>query len=810
MSNHTNRDLYNLPRYVHQHVGGDKRPIDNQGYIGEQINLIKNRGHLRQVNTHKGLPPLILNKDDLQDDTYGFDTYASDGTGQSFSPGLQFSRGPINKNVLGSSSGGGRKSKVKKFLAKDRYDPYLGFLTERGLLDDEDNNRRFQTIYLNIDSRFRTKKPTNIAEEPALLGDDPLFFSPESNIITINHPGHNFERNDLIVLDGAIGDRAIIRTIVAGNDNLIFRPDTAATDPTPAIPVGNQFVKIIYEHNIPLTYTGDVIMVEIEGIRGNRGNIDTISYLNNIPLNIVNSVHPVRLIVNSGDLNQSGPFADAFFIEMPIALDNDPFNLDEYNFRIKFLDIFGIPLSEINADYPIDPDHRQGFHKIINITEDTYDIQVPTLAIPGNAADFFPAGGNCIYISKIISQVSAYPDPACYNIQLGQVFHNIVSIRLVSSEIPNSEFAIRDTPGRANNKFYWNDIDDGDYLYCIEVPPGNYTPNQLATVMQNLFFETDRVNFDALIITPPDEPPIYNKNHFIRVELDASTNLAKFSSFKESILVRPIVATDPDISLLTDPQAQGSFLYELTINHPSHGMTEEGQTILIANAINHYSIPSTAINGEHVVTSIIDTDNYTIEISGFNLTAGVGTDTGGGLAVYVYVPDLFRIRFDESDTLGAVLGFRNPGDPNSVTPFNSVITNNDPYAFDIEKDAVGEPIIINNNALQLSGDNYIFMVFDQIDTLESIGPIKNAFAKIQLCDIPGNVLFNSYVSTIRTFEDPFDELAELDVKFYTPEGFLYDFNGLDHSYTLEIITVNETPGNTHISVNSGKNYNLKV
>ena len=91
-----------------------------------------------------------------------------------------------------------------------------------------------------------------------------------------------------------------------------------------------------------------------------------------------------------------------------------------------------------------------------------------------------------------------------------------------------------------------------------------------------------------------------------------------------------------------------------------------------------------------------------------------------------------------------------------------------------------------------------------MQTLFSNGPVKKAFAKILLTDNPGRVLFNTAISAPKIFNDPLPELRELEFMFYSPDGSLYDFSGLDHSFTLAIETLIETPEETNISSRSGR------
>ena len=47
--------------------------------------------------------------------------------------------------------------------------------------------------------------------------------------------------------------------------------------------------------------------------------------------------------------------------------------------------------------------------------------------------------------------------------------------------------------------------------------------------------------------------------------------------------------------------------------------------------------------------------------------------------MYIYAPNIFRLRFDKSDTLGNILGFRYAGKNTSITNYETTITNNESY-----------------------------------------------------------------------------------------------------------------------------------
>ena len=103
---------------------------------------------------------------------------------------------------------------------------------------------------------------------------------------------------------------------------------------------------------------------------------------------------------------------------------------------------------------------------------------------------------------------------------------------------------------------------------------------------------------------------------------------------------------------------------------------------------------------------------------------------------------------------------------------------------------------VKNGAINLSGENYINLCFPnlggkQSDNKQTIMQTsdnlnKNVFAKILLPDNSGNILFNTFVSSPTIFQKPISKLENLLVKFIDNDGNEYDFQGKDHSFTLEV------------------------
>ena len=83
--------------------------------------------------------------------------------------------------------------------------------------------------------------------------------------------------------------------------------------------------------------------------------------------------------------------------------------------------------------------------------------------------------------------------------------------------------------------------------------------------------------------------------------------------------------------------------------------------------------------------------------------------------------------------------------------------------------------------------------------------IDNVFAKINMkCKSKHND-HDEYVITPIIFNTPYT-LSKLSLSFYSPDGILYDFNGLEHSFMLEITTLDELPVGVGIDAVSGREY----
>lgn len=647
---------------------------------------------------------------------------------------------------------------------EDRYDPLLEMLSRSGSKKDETNFSQ-DVLYLDINSYYRDRSPYLVTDKEILLDNDPLVFENSSNLLTINLDNHNFEVGDRITLSGVNTKFIKLRTKIGDTTTLQFVEDS-------------EYLIINYEHGIPASYTGSDIHVLIEGVRG-VGDVDSIG---NINVNSINGKHIVLITKPEEKLVKENVFDSLkFYIKLPRTF-SGTYTTSAYNFKIRFDSIYGVPISLINANYPVTTDNFIGFHTVNTVSDNSFTVKLLTESFTGTT-ESVSGGGPDITISKIIKIVDGYPDANSYSFALPKVINNVTSIKIVSSEFPNSINVFNSS----NNKLYWQNIEDGDTIHSLEITPGTYSASELKQEIEDRAEEVPRT----------DVSESYENGHYFNVTIKNETGKVEIVNRKKAVLSDPIKAITPVIQ--SNPSLdtfEDGTLFTLTFNQKDHGL-RVGDTIIVSGTIDHMGISSKDIDGIHTITSIEDDNSFSFELPKINIS-DTRVNTGGGDAVTVYVPSIFRMIFSEDDTCGEQLGFRDVGQSFAVTPFTTTVTNYDAYENDITKDENGNDRQLTNNKLKLNGYSYILMNIKNIENIASNTSIKTCFGKIQLNGSKDSILYNTYVDAKKIFPIPLNKLDRLDFDFYTPDGDFVDFSGVDHSFTLEIRYLIESPKGTNV------------
>ena len=450
------------------------------------------------------------------------------------------------------------------------------------------------------------------------------------------------------------------------------------------------------------------------------------------------------------------------------------------NLNCKKLSTNNISHVYINSDYPIDEFKKNGFYKIIYVDKNHFKIKTTSPTFPINLfTQFQQSKINYVDYSynsdsfKLsytkIKEISAgYSNPNNYNYEFGRTFQQIVKIRLVSSEFPNSTFVIKNSPPNLkNNKIYWIIKDDGDHIYESTISSGSYlNTSDFKLEIIDVVASVNRI-YDTSIKTE------------MSIVLDSPRNIVEFRIYSVTILSNAFYTKE------------GSKL--LKIIYANHNL-EVGDTIIISNATASGGISVSVINYSlgYKIKSV-STSYVLIELP---VVASKSQNAKGGSNIQLRKLVPFKILWNRPDSFGDILGFNNAGTSSfKIPPFMEVVSNDIYNSYNDSE---------NDLLFDFGGEKYIYLTNDILTTIDNNSKIKNGFAKIQLNSAPGNITYNSFVSTAKIFSEPLSKLSSLLFKFFDFSGNLYNFNKLNHSFSLEITEKLEEAENKGISSRTGK------
>ena len=633
--------------------------------------------------------------------------------------------------------------------------------TQNKIPTNESNHKiKTRSTKINIDSRLRNIKPTNILDSHLNNLSNNLFFTKNSNILTIYHPNHNYSVEDKIILEYATSTNVKIKK------GLFFEKNS-------------NFLKILHpNHNMINGNTYNVIISNVVG------NINSGTFILNIPINMINRTQKVYFTRSSTD--NFNP--DYYYIQLDIPADAE--YTYEYSFNLQFLHIRNVPLNQINANYPISPDRISGYHTIENVLNNNfYQIKLTSFADSTTSSTInfnitnlqnIPGDGGNVLIVKVTNTFEGYPDNNNYIINLQKNFYHVKQINLLNTIFPITEKIINATPlYKQNNLFYWQNLADGNTIYSIAIPTGNYNLSKLQTELTTQIEKVIRPNIDSTKLI--NNIYTYNTNK-VTINIDAIKNTFTIEFFQEVILKNAIFKS----KLVYDDG-----FTRIIINFSNHNMVT-GNSIILSNVQPTENIPSTYLNGTFVIESVIDINTITIKLDRYNdLLDQTLNSNSGGTAIHLLHPIKSRLLFNYPYTIGNILGFSNVGDSNSITPYNYILNNYDLYEIDIQENTLGittQPRV-DTRILNVNPNNYILILADVPfnDQINLFNTSTYGFAKIMLAGSSENYVYDQFVQLGSTFQEPIATLSNIRFSFYGPDNQLYNFNNIDHSFTIEII-----------------------
>ena len=645
-------------------------------------------------------------------------------------------------------------------------------------VDDYMNNFNLNVSLVNIDSRYRNKYPQYVIDTKINnLSNNPLTTTENSNMIKLNINNHPF----------TVGDKIVLQNINARNVIL--------NNPIYLLLNFNYIIVNMNNHGILLQYTTQTIF-----------NITITSYetltlsdamFGNIPVNYILGLQQIYIydptdinsfislseyqtIVDYFNISSSELQENYFFIKLPFNYNNTVNTTLVYNipkiFEFQFMNIGGIDLPYLNANYPINYLNYQSYQEIIQTDSDNiyFNSSVQAIFTETN-------GGTNIIVGKIINSIEGYPKANQYTIELKKCFTDIVRIELVTTEIPYVDFNIKNNISTQNNKLYWQYLNDGTYIYSTSIDEGNYTPQSLITAIQT------KMNSIPRIISTSTHT-VYN---LFSVVFNSNTQEVQFIA--SQLLNLPNSLTAVQNSVL------GNDIVELIITQPNN-FINIGDTIVISGAQKIGDVSSALINTTFTVHSVNKNNNtYSVLITLSQTYQHINLEGNGGINVTIKNPTNVSFLFNYPDTIGNILGFKYVGQNNAITPFNYIVSNFNDYILKTPYDDVGNNSI-SNSLLNLTGSNYYMLLYlNDYEGIMTNVNIMNAFSKILMMGNSGDIMFNTFINSPLEFDIPVSTMDEIKVSFLYPDGSQPDFRNFDHSFTLRITERHSTPVRTGLN-----------
>lgn len=630
--------------------------------------------------------------------------------------------------------------------------------------NEKQKDERYKYIYLNIDSRYRTKQPNYELSQYYRLDFNPLIIKPESNEIKIKLTTQitdNLKDNEMITIENIQPIQktdyfANIFNFVKGSTNLYFK---------------NLDERLKFSDNDNL-YLCSLTFENID---------DEILNMYSVNINHYKVIH--RDFSNEYSIKLSD--GDISIIEK--------YNIEELKIKILFFYIYNIPLNEINANTKINELNNKAY-RLVNKKNDYYVFNTTTYSNLKQDEEYeeettYEFGGDNIRIRKINKIEGYYQNTNFYNYQFNETIKNIECIKIINSAFP---CYINNVTSK-NNKLYFK-IYNNERIYSISLDTGYYTEKSLKTTIEtkikeiqlfssSIFFNSEvEINeelnifslelfkcksFNVLKI----ESVYFLKSDNQLLECKDFNDLKNYSDLNEGKVLLTIdnfafLEDNQKIIFKTDNDYIPFYIFDTLLYIPSKFLKSVNNLIL---------------DDEHELFIVCDFLKDIEQIQSLN--QNINPEDKINLTFDIYVPVKFSLLFNYSDTFGSLLGFQNTGENSAFTSYNYVITNQTNY--------FNQSTNLNNH-INLMPYKYIYCVCDKIQNLKSKIRFVNdredtdifAIFYIYRQKSHDNYVYDSF-SQDQNSLNRYDYLNNLTFYFYDPDGNLIDFQNLEHSFILE-------------------------
>jgi hypothetical protein len=639
-------------------------------------------------------------------------------------------------------------------------------------LDNVNDQIATQIDYINIDSEQRLMSNNYVIDFYKKLEPNSLIFTDGSNELTIkiDNTGDNIiEVDNLITLDGIMHIKNVYSNInvqFINNSNIVT-------------------LSINKNYNYLNDNLGVYISLKIL-------NYNSTSF-QNIPISILNNVYKVNI-------NPNYPDSLSFLMPITFYTNNITNTFFTCDVEIEYFNVGNYPINLINANSPISSYNIIEYHRVVRVSTTTVTIALTdNISIIDNTILQF---NDNIQVGKIINVVRASPTASDFTVNLTKIYKNILSVEMISSEVPIVNVNTS-TINNSNNRLYWKNLFDNDYIYSITIPTGQYDFNDLIKTIESEIRKVRRVGgvmgvMGILGVEGEYSIQQYDYN-IIKVTANPLINVSTFTSYNQYILANCFINAD------NSKKSNGVII--ITIKHINHNLTT-GERIFINNALDYDYVPELYINttNGHIV-NVLSVDVYTITITNVNplITQASGN---GGYNIEIITNNSFQLLFNFENTCGNIFGFSYVGLNVAITPYSSftnnnfTITNSDPY---ILNPTITLDVNTNKKKVYLSNQRYILLKSN--DVLNTCNTINGTtlFYKFNLEPCYGtDILYNRHVKTIHYFNPPLNKLDLLQLQLVDANDNIINMYNLNYSFTLKIISILNYPENTNINPHVAK------
>lgn len=609
-------------------------------------------------------------------------------------------------------------------------------------------NRNVIPYYINIDSRMKNTGSV-VTKDHYVIEDQEIKFIHDNNLIYFHHKNHNFKSGDII---------SITNFIPPYNSLNIFDDDANCILD---IPNGSNFMKILYPHSFQMSTENtrlaqEYYEVELCNVKGIKDTSARRTFCG-VPIDLINARHKILFELDASNYSHLS-LPDSYFTSSPnhffIKFNTVACYNEDVITKIKphLFKVIKHYIAGIDTGYLI---NLKNGVIIKECNQNGYHINLHDV-IP-LYDDSYSAKQLCvskIINTKLCGQVNNYV------MNLGKTYNNIYSVKLCSTEFPNMKNRIF----MNSCNFFWTNYDD-NWIHKINITSGNYTLEELSSILTEKSIDNPHAMMNE-----------YSNYLKFSVEQTLNTRYIVIKSYKCIELCKPF----------KDLQKNN-----FTIHHQNHN-AKVGTIIVLEAHDDCINIGNRIImlNKCYMITCIIDKDNYSVRLEDkpHKKTNKVQHATQG--FVRLLFPQLFSIQYEKSKQFCDLMGI--PENCKLSTSINTRCFNDD---FD-----------------------YFYMIIKPFQTfdLNNVN-IYSPFAKIQLgynntncINICDNVLYNTFVDIPKIYYDPIRSISSLEISFVDPCGKPYNFGNLNHSFTLEFVTIDDSPEKALSNPNTLKNYGFKV